>query len=240
MRFVLALCVSLAATVMINALTIGHDRIASNGLVQQALEEGAAGVGPAPPKDIAAVIEASALGVEPAAVSASQTVAAAFGISANDPDFAKPFGDAGRLKAIRRQLRELSYKPGQAAAAADLETRAEILAYEHDSGLALTGEPSETVLKHMVLGGSADPAAKPVRPGQAVASRIADLIAKRLKLLGFGQGLTRTKLEPDIPAGLAQAIAAFETAYGLEKTGRISAPLVRQMAKALTRTVAAE
>ena len=240
LRFVLALCFALAGTVMINALSIGTQRLAVLVNSDGDSAERAAGVGPTPPKDIAAVIEASALGMEPAALDPGRPVAQAFGIAADDQALAKPFSDAGRLKAIRRQLRDLGYKPGTADGIADLETRAEILAYEHDSGLALTGEPSELLLKRMVLGGSADRADGIVKTDHALAWRIVELVGKRLKALGFAQGIAKPKPARDIPQDLALSIAAFEASASMERTGRISAPLLRQLAKALTRTVAAE
>ncbi len=134
------------------------------------------------------------------------------------------------IRGVQRELSARGYAAGQPDGIAGLVTRAAIMAYEHDYGLALTGEASEELLNRIVLGSSAD--ADTMRAGpdvilSAEAKAVVRMVTQNLSGLGYKPGNDATSLT----AETRRAILAFEAAQNLPETGRISAPLVSRLMK---------
>ena len=60
--------------------------------------------------------------------------------------------DAETVRAIQRELKLRGYGPVPVNGTIGLATRAAIMAFEHDHGMALSAEASERLLKRIVLG----------------------------------------------------------------------------------------
>jgi peptidoglycan hydrolase-like protein with peptidoglycan-binding domain len=139
-------------------------------------------------------------------------------------------GDSIELtRAVQRELKAKGYETGAVDGVAGLVTRAAIMAYEADHGLALTAEPRQALLQHIILGaamggqGSAPQgSAGPGPEAQAVVRTVQGSLAK----LGFAPGAADGRLSDET----IRAIRKFETAQGMKETGRISGPLAAKLA----------
>jgi peptidoglycan hydrolase-like protein with peptidoglycan-binding domain len=135
---------------------------------------------------------------------------------------------------IQRELAARDYDLGAPDGTASATTRAAIMAWEHDNGLSLTGEPTAAVLKAIILG--VDPAT-----GAQIASELKALPKEReprtqhlirsvqqsLADLGYVLGTASGQMNDDT----AKAIREFEQEQGLPTTGRISATLISRLAR---------
>lgn len=133
---------------------------------------------------------------------------------------------ADTVRAIQRELKELRLYPGQVDGKSSPLVHAAIVAYEQAQALPITGEPTQALLRDLIVGPSAT-AAPPsgqglgVAPGTAAERLIRD-IRQKLITLGYaaGSGDGRMNLE------LIQGIRAFERDNALPQTGRVSAQLL--------------
>jgi peptidoglycan hydrolase-like protein with peptidoglycan-binding domain len=144
-----------------------------------------------------------------------------------------PSSDAGAetIRAVQRELKARDYGPIGVDGVPGLATRAAIMAFEADNGLALTGEASETVLKRILLGVSAagpDDAAATTPPSPR-ASEVIRAVQNWLVQLGYQPGPADGRLSSDT----VSAIRFFEMDKGLVPKGRISADLVTRLADAV-------
>lgn len=132
---------------------------------------------------------------------------------------------AALVRDVQAALATRGYQPGPADGDAGPMTRAAILAFEHDYGLAATAEPSDALLKALrtparpVAGG-----ARWQRPTET-ASNLVRAVQQQLIASGYLKG--QPSGVPDAPT--AAAIRAYETAHRLAPTGRISAPLMARL-----------
>jgi peptidoglycan hydrolase-like protein with peptidoglycan-binding domain len=133
------------------------------------------------------------------------------------------------VRAIQRELKDLNLYPGQVDGKATPLMHAAIVAYEQAQALPITGEPTQSLLRDLIVGPSAGgPAATGqamgVAPGSAAERLIRD-VRQRLIALGYtaGHGDGRMTLE------LIRGIRAFERDNAMPQTGRISAPLLLQL-----------
>lgn len=134
------------------------------------------------------------------------------------------------IRGVQRELTARGYAAGQPDGIAGLVTRAAIMAYEHDFGLALTADASEDLLNRIVLGSSAGADTNRADPDvilSAEAKAVVRMVTQSLSSLGYKPGADTTALS----AETRRAILAFETAEKLPETGRISAPLVSRLLK---------
>jgi peptidoglycan hydrolase-like protein with peptidoglycan-binding domain len=140
--------------------------------------------------------------------------------------------DAETVRAIQRELAARGYGALASDGVASLATRAAIMAFEHDQGLALTGVASERILKRILLGASAaiDPVstagAGKVRSAQA--EEVVRTVQQWLAALDYRPGQVDGRLGADT----VKAIRDFEVDNGLVPRGRISADLVARLGKA--------
>jgi peptidoglycan hydrolase-like protein with peptidoglycan-binding domain len=133
------------------------------------------------------------------------------------------------IRGIQRELNARGYEAGQPDGVAGLVTRAAIMAYEHDYGLALTATPGQDLLSRIVLGSSVPSAPRGAadKIGAGEAESVALMVEQQLASLGYTPGKADGKLNEQT----ARAIREFETDQKLAQTGRISGPLVSRLLK---------
>lgn len=134
------------------------------------------------------------------------------------------------IRGVQRELTARGYAAGQPDGIIGLVTRAAIMAYEHDFGLALTAEASEDLLNRIVLGASGQAEMNRAEPDvilSAQAKSVVRMVTQGLTAQGYKPGADTGTLSPDT----RRAILDFETAQKLPETGRISAPLVSRLLK---------
>lgn len=130
------------------------------------------------------------------------------------------------VRAIQRELKKRGSTVVPVDGSLRPVTRAAIMAFEHDSGLPLTGEANEDQLKRLLLGASSVQAtgkAGEVRSPHAEA--VIKMVQRHLGERGYRPGATDGRL-----SGLtAAAIRQFENDQGMRGTGRISAELLARL-----------
>lgn len=133
------------------------------------------------------------------------------------------------VKAVQRELVRKGYDTGTQDGVPGLMTRAAIMAFEWDHGLALSAEPSEALLQAVLLDhrppGMAGAGAQQ-RSRQAV--QIIRTIQQSLVALGYLQG----SVDGHLGEVTRRAIREFEMDNGLVPSGRISSPLFAKLARA--------
>ncbi len=134
-------------------------------------------------------------------------------------------------RAVQRELQARGYETGGSDGVAGLMTRAAIMGFEYDHGMALTGRPSQDLLKRILLG-SSDAASKPIgSTGQSPEARdVIRNVQTSLAKLGYKPGRIDGRLTPET----ARAIREFETDQALPESGRVSGPLVARLARLVT------
>jgi peptidoglycan hydrolase-like protein with peptidoglycan-binding domain len=132
-------------------------------------------------------------------------------------------------RAVQRELQARGYDTGTLDGRAGVVTRAAIMGFEYDHGLALTGKPSQELLKSILLGAE-QRSAKGARA--QVQSTEAELLIKSVQTSlserGYKPGAINGRLTP----ATMTAIREFEVDQSLPETGRISGPLVVRLARA--------
>jgi peptidoglycan hydrolase-like protein with peptidoglycan-binding domain len=145
------------------------------------------------------------------------------------PDAPQEDASAKTVGAIQRELSTRGYGPLAGDGVIGLATRAAIMAFEHDHGLALTGEASERMLERIVFGTAAGmEAAGGGRARSAQAEQIIRTVQQRLAALGYQLGRADGRLGEET----VKAIRDFEMDKGLVPKGRISAELVARLGEA--------
>jgi len=140
------------------------------------------------------------------------------------------------VREVQAALAARGYQPGAPDGSAGPVTRAAILAFEHDHGLAAAAEVSEALLAALrapgrpVAGG-----ARWEKPTEAAGSLV-KAVQQQLIASGYLRG--QPSGVPDAPT--VAAIRAFETAHQLTLTGRISAPLVARLQQNRARVAAGQ
>jgi len=153
------------------------------------------------------------------------------------PDLAKidpaPAGpddtsDAETIRAIQRELKLRGYGPVATDGTMGLTTRAAIMAFEHDHGMALRAEANERLLKRILLGAADAPGTDGGRVASARAEQIIRSVQQWLAALGYQPGRADGRLGEDT----VKALRDFEMDKGLVPRGRISAELVTRLGEA--------
>ncbi len=130
------------------------------------------------------------------------------------------------IRAVQRELHTRGYEAGVEDGVPGLITRAAVLAYEYDYGLPLTAEPSERVLKQILMG-EGQPDARPAS-GQstgAQAEQVIRTVQQTLAKAGYAVG----KVDGRMGEETVRAIREFETDQHLPETGRVSGQLVARL-----------
>jgi peptidoglycan hydrolase-like protein with peptidoglycan-binding domain len=128
-------------------------------------------------------------------------------------------------RAVQRELQIRGYETGARDGVAGVMTRAAIMAYEHDHGLALTARPSQPLLKAIVLGEAGK--GKGVKAETAEAQDVIRSVQRSLAKLRYKPGPASGRMTPET----ARAIRAFEADQALAETGRVSGPLISRLAR---------
>ena len=143
-------------------------------------------------------------------------------------------GAAGCRATFVRCSTRTRLQPGTPDGVAGAVTRAAIMAWEADHGLALTGEPTEAVMKAIVLGVSAPAAAQITAQWQALpkerrarAEQMMRVVQQSLSALGYNLGKVTGRTNDDTE----RAVREFETDQNLKLSGRISGPLVARLTR---------
>ena len=133
---------------------------------------------------------------------------------------------AEMIRGIQRELNTRGYDAGQPDGVAGLVTRAAIMAYEYDYGLALTGTPSQELLSRVVLG-SAAASARPRGRSEVTAEgeSLVRVAEQSLAGLGYRPG----KIDGRFDEQTARAIREFELDQKLAESGRISGPMMSRL-----------
>jgi len=134
------------------------------------------------------------------------------------------------VRAIQRELMLRGYPAGVQDGRVSLVTRAAILAYEHDHGRPLTAEPTDKLLKEVLLGLAVrlGPAtASPSRVATPAAEQVVRTVQQSLATLGY----LAAKVDGKPGDELARAIREFEMDRRLQPTGRISGALILELAR---------
>ncbi len=151
-------------------------------------------------------------------------------IAAADPDTAKEGDETFRVtRAIQRELKSRGYETGAADGVPGVMTRAAIMAFESDHGLPLTGQPSDKLLKYILLGVDTG-AANTADAGRVQTTQAEDVIRSvqvSLAKLGYRPGRINGALGPSTK----MAIRAFESDQALPETGRVSGPLISRLGR---------
>lgn len=136
-------------------------------------------------------------------------------------------GRADVIRGIQRELNTRGYAPGAPDGVAGLVTRAAIMAYEHDTGIALTGDATQELLGRIVLGPAVPAVARPGRSEVkgAEAAAVVKIVSQSLAAQGYGV----SKSDGVLDATLVKAIREFEADQKLPDTGRISAALASRL-----------
>jgi peptidoglycan hydrolase-like protein with peptidoglycan-binding domain len=130
------------------------------------------------------------------------------------------------VRAIQRELQARGYEPGAQDGVPGLVTRAAIYAYEEDLRIAPTGEPSEALLKALLLG-STPPVSRASTDQRSGAELIIRAVQQHLGALGYHPR------RPDgrVAADTICAIREFELDQGMKPSGRITGPLMARLLK---------
>jgi len=142
-----------------------------------------------------------------------------------------PSGAHETTAAVQRLLLARGYEPGATDGVQGLVTRAAVMAFEHDHGLALTGEASELLLRALQNGPASISAAgyaAAAKEKRARAEQVVRTVQQSLSGLGYGAGKPTGRLNDETE----RAIREFEIDQRLPETGRISGQLVGRLARA--------
>lgn len=153
------------------------------------------------------------------------------------PDTLPDEAGVDTVRAIQRELSQRGFGPIAGDGIVRADTRAAILAYEHDNRLPLTGEATEALLARLVLGASATNA--PAGAGE-VRSPQAEALIKQVQRMLVAGGYRSGAVDGRLGAETAAAIRAFEQDQGLVPRGRVSAEVVTRLQGGPTRLKAAE
>lgn len=132
------------------------------------------------------------------------------------------------VRAIQRELQQRGYGAGDGDGVVGPITRATILAYEFDRGMALTGTASDELLRAIVLGSATPEPASPTTAKTSLAPPAKQAVRDvqlQLTALGYGSASKDGQLDDTT----VKAIKRFERDQGLAETGRISGPLVAKL-----------
>ncbi len=126
------------------------------------------------------------------------------------------------VRAIQRELQSRNYFKGRVDGKLGIMTRAAIMAFETDHGLALTADAREELLHALLLGASTG-RVKARRGVGPEAKSVIRLVQGLLAKVGYADVDRTGKLD----AVTRHAITTFEQRHNLKPKGRISAELVR-------------
>jgi peptidoglycan hydrolase-like protein with peptidoglycan-binding domain len=134
--------------------------------------------------------------------------------------------DAETVRAVQNELNRRGYGPVVADGVMRPAGRAAIMAFEHEHRLALTGEASQELLKHLVIG-VPPPAETSGLPevASAHAQALIKDVQRQLSARGYRPGAVDGRLSSETIA----ALRAFEADQGMVPKGRISVAVLERL-----------
>jgi peptidoglycan hydrolase-like protein with peptidoglycan-binding domain len=148
------------------------------------------------------------------------------------------------VRAVQRELAARGFDVGPADGTPSEKTNAAISAYQKAQGLTVTGVATDDLLRHILLGGPAQPAGATgsvaAKGAQAESKGVSNVkaVQKVLADLGYSPG----PVDGALGGATARAISAFQHDRKMPETGRISPELLRELDRVtgrdLTRTAA--
>jgi peptidoglycan hydrolase-like protein with peptidoglycan-binding domain len=146
------------------------------------------------------------------------------------------------IKAVQRELATRGYDVGPADGKLNDKTRAAISAYEASEGLPVTGQASDDLLRHILLGDSVKPGAatgsvvdasnsSPVKATDG--SNPVKVVQQVLADLGYAPG----PVDGAMGSSTKHAIMAFQRDRKIRETGRITPELLRELKRVTGRDV---
>ncbi len=176
-----------------------------------------------------AAIEAAEFGGETGSIGQSKSEGSANGLDlaalAASTQPASGGDKAEVTRAIQRELQIRGYETGARDGVIGTMTRGAIMAYEHDHGMPLTGQPGDELLKAIVLGEAGKAGARSAKPQTAEAREVIGNVQRSLAKLGYKAGSPTGSMTPET----VRAVRAFETDQALPVSGRISGPLIARL-----------
>jgi len=149
------------------------------------------------------------------------------------------------VRAVQRELAARGYDVGQVDGTLSDETRAAISAYQSKQGLALTGVPSDELLRQILLGDSVESAAATgsvVASGSIEANAAETTTVKGIQQVLADLGYAPGPVDGAWGANTARAVSAFQRDRNIAQTGQITPELLHEVHRAtgrdLTKTAA--
>jgi peptidoglycan hydrolase-like protein with peptidoglycan-binding domain len=148
------------------------------------------------------------------------------------------------VKAVQRELATRGYDVGPADGKLNDKTRAAISAYEVSEGLRVTGQASDDLLRHILLGDSVKPAAattgsvdsasaSSLAKAKADGSNSVKVVQQVLADLGYAPG----PVDGALGSSTRHAITAFQRDRKIRETGRITPELLRELKRVTGRDI---
>ena len=156
------------------------------------------------------------------------------------------------VKAVQRELSARGFDVGAADGKLNDKTRAAISAYESSEGLPPTGEASDELLHHILLGDSVKrsgatgsvtphddaPARAPAKAEADSRAEAADPSVKAVQQILADLGYAPGPVDGAMGAATTHAITAFQHDRKIRETGRISPELMRALKRVIGRELA--
>ena len=134
--------------------------------------------------------------------------------------------EAKLVSTIQRELSDRGYATGAINGRAGLMTRSAIMAFEFDRRFPLTGDPSEELLRRILLDLSGPDGGTTLPPGET-AGRIIAGAQRLLQRLGYDPGPVNGTLNEQT----RKAVRQFEADVGMLPKGRISGDVMAEIAR---------
>jgi peptidoglycan hydrolase-like protein with peptidoglycan-binding domain len=148
------------------------------------------------------------------------------------------------VRAVQRELAARGFDVGSADGTPSEKTKAAISAYQKAQGLPITGVATDELLRHILLGGPAQPAGATgsvaAKAAHGVPKDVSNVKAVQQTLadLGYAPG----PVDGALGGATARAISAFQHDRKMPETGRITPELLRELNRVtgrdLTKTAA--
>jgi len=149
------------------------------------------------------------------------------------------------VRAVQRELAARGYDVGQVDGTLSDETRAAISAYQSKQGLAVTGIPSDELLRQILLGDSVESAAATgsvAASGSIEANAAETTTVKGIQQVLADLGYAPGPVDGAWGANTARAVSAFQRDRNIAQTGQITPELLHEVHRAtgrdLTKTAA--
>jgi len=134
--------------------------------------------------------------------------------------------DADTVRAVQGELNRQGYGPVTADGVMRPAARAAIMAFEQEHRLALTGEPTQALLKQLLFGA---PAAQGGAGAAEVRSPHAQALVRQVQQQLAARGYRTGAIDGRLSAETVAAIRTFEADQGLVPKGRISVVVLERL-----------